>query len=56
MGRQRLEIGEDIRSFPENNYLIFFHYVGDVFEVVNVMEGHRDIEAHFAQKASDSDD
>jgi hypothetical protein len=25
--------------------VILFRYVGDVFEVVNIIEGHRDIEA-----------
>ena len=27
--------------------MIFFRYVGDVVEIVNVIEGHRDIEALF---------
>ena len=25
-------------------YVIFFRYVGDRFEVVNILEGHRDID------------
>jgi plasmid stabilization system protein ParE len=27
--------------------MIFFRYLGDTVEIVNVIEGHRDIEAHF---------
>ncbi len=27
--------------------MIFFRYVGDVVEIVNVIEGHRDIDAIF---------
>jgi plasmid stabilization system protein ParE len=37
----------DIRSFPFKGYLIFFRYAGDTFEVVNIIEGHRDVEALF---------
>jgi hypothetical protein len=29
--------------------VIFFPYVGDVFEVVGILEGHRDLEAWFKQ-------
>ena len=28
-------------------YVIFFRYVADRFEVVSILEGHRDIEAVF---------
>jgi hypothetical protein len=30
--------------------MIFFRYRDDVLEVVNVLEGHRDIEAHFGDR------
>jgi toxin ParE1/3/4 len=39
------ELRPDIRSFPFKGYLILFRYVGDTFEVINIIEGHRDIEA-----------
>jgi plasmid stabilization system protein ParE len=35
----------DIRSVAFKSYVIFFRYVDDTFEVVNIIEGHRDIEA-----------
>ena len=48
MGRSRPELGEDLRSFVDGNYLIFLRYVGDTLEVVNVIEGHRDLPAMFS--------
>ena len=45
LGRARPELRPDIRSFPFKGYLILFRYVGDTFEVINIIEGHRDIEA-----------
>jgi toxin ParE1/3/4 len=45
LGRVRPELRPDIRSFPYKGYVILFRYVGDTFEVANIIEGHRDIEA-----------
>jgi toxin ParE1/3/4 len=45
LGRARPELRSDIRSMAFKSYVIFFRYVGDTFEVVNIIEGHRDIEA-----------
>jgi toxin ParE1/3/4 len=47
IGRARPDLLPDIRTAPYGNYLIFFRYVGDVVEIVNVIEGHRDIPAIF---------
>lgn len=47
LGRPRPELRPDIRSFPFKGYVIFFRHNGDRFEVVNVLEGHRDMVAHF---------
>jgi len=47
MGRLRPELRNDMRSFAFRGYVIFFRYIDDVFEVVNVLEGHRDFDAHF---------
>lgn len=46
IGRARPELRADIRSFPYKGYVIFFRYVAERFEVVNLLEGHRDIETH----------
>jgi plasmid stabilization system protein ParE len=38
-----------MRSFAFKGYVIFFRYEGENFEVVNVLEGHRDIVSYFQQ-------
>jgi toxin ParE1/3/4 len=47
LGRARPELRADIRSFPCQGYVIFFRYLGDVLEVVNILHGSRDIEGYF---------
>jgi toxin ParE1/3/4 len=47
MERARNELRLDLRSHPHKSYVIFFRYVGDVLEIVNVIESHRDIPALF---------
>jgi plasmid stabilization system protein ParE len=49
LGRARPELRSDIRSFPFKGYVIFFRYSGDTLEVVDILEGHRDVEAHFKE-------
>jgi hypothetical protein len=36
-----------MRSEPFGNYAIFFRYIGNILEVVNILEGHRDVAAYF---------
>ena len=47
LSRPRPDILPDLRSFAFKGYVIFFRYAGDVFEVVNVLEGHRDTIAYY---------
>lgn len=47
MGRPRPELRPDIRSFAFRGYVIFFRYADDRFEVVDILEGHRDIDGYF---------
>jgi plasmid stabilization system protein ParE len=47
MGRLRPELLPDLRSQPYRRYMIFFRYIDDVLEIVNVIEGHRDVGAFF---------
>ena len=47
IGRSRPELLPDLRSFPFRNYVIFFRYVSDIFYVVNILYGARDIDAFF---------
>lgn len=41
----------DIRSFAHKGYVIFFRYRRDRLEVVAILEGHRDIDAIFADRS-----
>jgi toxin ParE1/3/4 len=50
MGRARPELAEGIRSISESHYVIFLRYAGDPLEIVNIVEGHRDIEALFGPR------
>src|SRR5262245_50599618 len=47
MGRARKELRSGLRSTPHKSYMIFFRYVGDVLEIVHIVEGHRDVTALF---------
>jgi len=49
LGRPRPELWPDLRSSPFKGYVVFFRYQDDVLQVVNMLEGHRDIEAHFEE-------
>ena len=49
LGRARPELRPDIRSFPCRGYIIFFRYEAETFEVVNVLEGHRDFPSLFTE-------
>jgi toxin ParE1/3/4 len=50
LGRGRPELTPDIRSAPFRSYMIFFR---DIFEVVRIVEGHRDIDAVFGEGKDD---
>jgi plasmid stabilization system protein ParE len=49
MGRPRAELQHDLRSHPHKSYVIFFRYAGAVLEIVNIVEGHRDIPTLFSK-------
>lgn len=46
-GADRSELLPNIRSEPFGNYVIFFRYQDDRLEIINILEGHRDIALHF---------
>src|SRR5436305_2071325 len=52
LGRARPELQPGVRSFPFEGYLVVMRYTGDVLEIVNVIEGHRDIKALFRKSES----
>lgn len=47
LGTMRPELRHGIRSIVYNNYLIFFHYVGERIEVVNILPGRRNLDLLF---------
>jgi plasmid stabilization system protein ParE len=51
MGQARPGIRADLGSTPYKNYVVFFRYIDAPFEVVNILEGHRDIIAYFEDEA-----
>ncbi len=47
VGRDRLELGQGVRSIPHGQYTIFYRIADDGIEVVRVLHGARDIDALF---------
>lgn len=51
MGHDRGELAPGLRSSVFKSYVIFYRYIDDVMEVVNILEGHRDIDAFYREDA-----
>ena len=51
LGVARPELRPAIRSFAHKGYVIFFRYRRDRLEVVAILEGHRDLDAAFADRS-----
>lgn len=49
LGRQRSELRPDMRSVAFRDYVIFFRYQDGALEIINVVHGHRDLDAFFDQ-------
>ncbi len=45
IGRSREELSPELRSFPFQDYLIFYRPIDDGVEIVRVLHGSRDIES-----------
>lgn len=52
LGRKRPELRPGIR-LAYGNYVIFFRYRDDLFEVVSILDGRRDLDAHFEHLSGD---
>lgn len=46
LGRARPELHPDVRSSVYKGYVIFFRYRNGTLEIINILEGHRDIDDH----------
>jgi toxin ParE1/3/4 len=47
MGRRRDELLPSLRSFPVEDYLIFYRPIEEGIEILRVVSGYRDLEALF---------
>ena len=46
-GRAREELAPQLRSFPVENYLVFYRPTGDAIVVIRVLHGARDLPEFF---------
>ena len=49
MGRKRDELLKDLRSFPVDDYLIFYRPIEEGIEILRVISGYRDLSALFEE-------
>ncbi|MFB2898235.1 type II toxin-antitoxin system RelE/ParE family toxin [Aerosakkonemataceae cyanobacterium BLCC-F50] len=49
MGRKRDELLEELRSFPVDDYLIFYRPIEGGIEILRVISGYRDLSALFQE-------
>ncbi|MDJ1178449.1 type II toxin-antitoxin system RelE/ParE family toxin [Roseofilum sp. BLCC_M91] len=47
LGKRRDELWPDLRSFPVNNYLIFYRQIAEGVEILRIISGYRDLKALF---------
>jgi len=47
IGRKRDELLTSLRSFPVDDYLIFYRQIEEEIEIVRVVSGYRDLDALF---------
>lgn len=47
MGRRRDELLTSLRSFPVDDYLIFYRQIESGIEITRVVSGYRDLDALF---------
>jgi toxin ParE1/3/4 len=53
MGRSRDELATNVRSFPVNDYLIFYRPIEEGIEILRVVSGYRDLEGLFLKDDED---
>jgi|SRR5712671_2189603 len=49
IGRSRAELGENVRSFPVGNFLIFYTLAADGINVARIIYGGRDLPGVFGR-------
>jgi toxin ParE1/3/4 len=53
MGRKQDELARNVRSFPIDDYLIFYRAIEEGIEVLRVVSGYRDLRVLFSQSDED---
>lgn len=53
MGENRDQLEPGLRSFPIENYLIFYRPIANGVEIIRVVSGYRDLEAIFSTDDTD---
>lgn len=53
MGRRRDELARNVRSFPINDYLIFYRPIEEGVEILRVVSGYQDLEGLFLERDED---
>ena len=53
MGRKRDELALNVRSFPIDDYLIFYRAIEEGVEVLRVVSGYRNLRVLFSQSDED---
>jgi len=45
LGRERLDLGQEMRSFPVETHVVYYRVNSEIVEVVRVLHGRRDVDA-----------
>lgn len=53
MGRNRDDVLSGLRSFPIEDYLIFYRQIANGVEIVRIVSGYRDLEALFSSNQTE---
>jgi len=47
-GVLRPDLAPELRSIPLENYILILRYIEDRLQIINILEGHRDIPEYFS--------
>ena len=54
MGRERTELGYELRSFPFGAYVVFYQVIEGGIEIVRVLHASRDLQSAWERKVHES--
>jgi toxin ParE1/3/4 len=56
IGRNREQLLSGLRSFPVEDYLIFYRQIPNGVEIVRIVSGYRDLEAVFSSNETEDEE